>query len=914
MRFRFRHFTPWLLLLLAVWGLWLHRLAARDLSFDEAATWYIAQRPLPEMISYLREAIYEHPPVYYTLMHFWIEATGTGEFTLRLFSVMVGLTSLPLLGWATRRTLAGAMRGLIPAFLLAAMPGFVYYARNARMYTLGVVWVVLSSGIFLRGWLNARSWSRWQAFVLLGIVHLLAIFTHYYLLLPILVQPVILLLLRRWRPLLAWAGLHSLLALPGLVWLAVSPGLQASARGFRLFPQAPPLQEVAQLLRLLLFSQEVRPPFPTLYTFLALTGFGLLLALIRKPSSAAALWLACLLLLPLALVYQLPRAPAERYVLFLFPPLAWALSFLPAAAFRLPRPWWPAGALLSLALAGGLSTNGLSHVLNPREGGYGHTLRRVQLCAQPKDGVLFYGPWQWLLFRYYDPGGLPPITTLPPQAPPRLSPEEAKPVLEDLIRRYNRLWVVPAAVDDVDPSHFVEGWLNTHAHPVWRTADFMLYLPPLPSGVPSRSIGAVFNETLRLEKVEWEATTLPAGHPLRFTLHWVSRRPLSGNVRVSLMLRDRSGNTWDEAHVIPGEWAHPPSQWQPGESILDRQGLMIPAGAPPGDYTVYLLVVDERTKEPLQTSAGSEIALFPLQVEEPPAEEATKARSCVFPEPTPLTFCSPEGVSCLTLVSGGSPEHVYPGYPIPITLHWTVPRGTLPDLSLRLEVASWRNVLGLPPSLSVTVPVTPDYPPSRWSPGRLVTQKLSLPFPVETPAGPALLRLTVIGPDGKPWSTPANQQSISLGNLMVQRRPVLRHLPSGMRRIRVAFGDAVELRGYRIEGEARPGGTLRLTYIWHARERPPAVYAVFNHLMTADGVLVAQQDGQPQGGRWPTTHWLSGDDVEDHYILAIPSDAPPGPYRLSVGMYDAMTGERLPAVQEGQRLPEDRLFLPLPDN
>ncbi len=911
---RFRQFVLWILLLLVVWGIWLHRLAARDLSFDEVATWYIAQRPILEMLRYLREAVYEHPPVYYALMNVWIRLTGAEEFALRSFSVSVALLALPLAGWAVRRTPAGVGRGLIPALLLAAMPGFAYYARTARMYALGVVWVVLSSGVFLRGWLNTRSWPRWQAILLLGGVHLLALFTHYYLLFPILVQPLILLLLRRWRPLGAWLALHTFLALPGLGWIAIAPGLQESARELRLLFQAPSAPTVAHLLRLLIFSQEVRPPLSTLYFFLTLAGLGLLLAAILSRSRTAVLWLLCAVVVPLVMVFQLPRVPAERYVLFLLPPLAWSLSLFPTALFRLPGSWRWFAVLVSLALAGGLSTNGLSHVVNPRPGGYGHTLMQIRLCAQPGDGVLFYGPWQWLLFRYYDPGGLPPITTLPPQAPPRLSPEEAEPVLEDLIRRYDRLWVVPAAVDDVDPPHFVEGWLNTHAHPVWRTAEFALYLPPLPAGGPSHLVGMDFGDALRLESVEWEALALPAGSHLRFTLYWRPLRPLPGNVRVSLMLRDRWGNTWDEAHVVPGEWAHPPSRWKPGSLVLDRQGLTIPAGAPPGEYAVYLFVADEQTGEILETPAGAEIALFSLNVGEPPVEQASADLRCALPEFSPTTFCSPDGAHCITLVGSGNSQKVYPAHPLLVTLHWTLSNGTSPDVSLRLEIVSWRNLLGGVPLTSETIPVLSEYPPSRWLTGRLVTQRVHLPIPVDMPAGPAQLRLSVIGPDGTSWRTSSGRSSIPLSTLVIQHRPVLRYMPWGVRHIRVAFGNAVELRGYRVEGEARPGGTLRLTYIWYARERPTAIYAVFNHLMTVDGVLVAQQDGWPREGNWPTTFWLPGDYVEDHYVLTIPPDAPSGPYRLSVGMYDATTGERLPAVQEGQRLPEDRLFLPLPNN
>jgi hypothetical protein len=62
-----------------------------------------------------------------------------------------------------------------------------------------------------------------------------------------------------------------------------------------------------------------------------------------------------------------------------------------------------------------------------------------------------------------------------------------------------------------------------------------------------------------------------------------------------------------------------------------------------------------------------------------------------------------------------------------------------------------------------------------------------------------------------------------------------------------------------------------------------------------------------------TVQWQPGDVIEDHYTLQIPPDAPPGPYVLYTGMYNAMTGDRLPAFQGGERLIEDRWLVPLPD-
>ena len=63
----------WCLLLMLAWGLWLWRLDdASDLSFDEAATYFIAHRPLLTVLSYLQKAVREHPPLYYVLVWGWM--------------------------------------------------------------------------------------------------------------------------------------------------------------------------------------------------------------------------------------------------------------------------------------------------------------------------------------------------------------------------------------------------------------------------------------------------------------------------------------------------------------------------------------------------------------------------------------------------------------------------------------------------------------------------------------------------------------------------------------------------------------------------------------------------------------------------------------------------------------------------
>ncbi len=931
----------WGLLLLLAWGMWLYHLDASDLTFDETATYTVAHRSLVEILTRLRASVREHPPVYYLLIHVWMRAAGAGEFSMRLFSVGAGLVALALTGWLARLALGrrAAAGPLMTALLLAFTPGMAYCVRNARMYSLVLVWATLSAGLFLRDWLPENKWPRRAALFSLAMVHLLALFTHYYLLLFILVQPLVLLVARRWRPLLAWCALHLVPALAGLLWFWLAPGLQATVSSMaHLASSAPLLAQMLSLLDRIIFSPIISTRSHLLYALLASVGGGVLVALWRRRT--VGMWLTLTLLLPLTLAYALPQSPAPRYLLPLLPFAALALAFLCLTPFHLIRPRWLAWGTsggLALATVWLLVAGGLHNAIFYERSNYGRVLATIHAHARPGDALLFYGPWQWLQFHYYDPGGMPPHLALPREAPPHLDPAQAEPELERLITQYERLWVIPAAVNDVDPAHFAGGWLRTHAHPVWDTPYFSLYLPPLPPDAPSRPAEVTFGDALRLESVAWEPEPLREGDALRLTLHWRPLHPLDEDVRLALKLTDATGHIWDSAYPIPGMWACPPSEWQPGQVITDYEGLTIPWGAPPAEYTVSLGVAGASSGRVLSAGEEPDAPLLKLTVGEIPPTPVPApplgnldhrlylplvARQTP-PRPPVLyglphaddaaTFRQPDGPVRLSL-AGYEPGGVrfQQGYPVPLTLHWLAPQRPLPELDLRLRIVhpTW---LGLRSEtvLTKTIPLAPTYPAPLWSSGRLVTLPTALMLPPDAPTGRAWVTLEVLGEDGVPWQTERGG-ALPLFEITVEGRPVLRRMPNGLTPAQVDFGDEIGLRGYRVEGEARPGGALHVTYAWYARTRPSTIYAVFNHLVAADGSMVSQADGWPQGGRVLTTQWQPGEYVEDDYTLTIPPDAPPGPYTLYVGLYDAASGERQPALMDGQRLPADQLSIPLP--
>ncbi len=114
-----------------------------------------------------------------------------------------------------------------------------------------------------------------------------------------------------------------------------------------------------------------------------------------------------------------------------------------------------------------------------------------------------------------------------------------------------------------------------------------------------------------------------------------------------------------------------------------------------------------------------------------------------------------------------------------------------------------------------------------------------------------------------------------------------------------AFGPAesplIHLLGYDLAPAAsHPGDDLRLTLYWQAAGPIARSYKVFNQLLAADGGVIAQNDAFPGLGAYPTQLWQPGEFMESSFVLPLPADLPPGPYRLITGFYDEANGVRLP--------------------
>ena len=122
-----------------------------------------------------------------------------------------------------------------------------------------------------------------------------------------------------------------------------------------------------------------------------------------------------------------------------------------------------------------------------------------------------------------------------------------------------------------------------------------------------------------------------------------------------------------------------------------------------------------------------------------------------------------------------------------------------------------------------------------------------------------------------------------------------------IQQVRARFAELAELEGYELKTLSLEDGSIlvQIGLSWRSLSQFDQIFYVFVHLLAADGTRLAQSDSIPAEQGYPTTCWRPGQLVSDMHRLVLPTHAPPGPYRLQVGLYRLETGERLPVYREG---------------
>jgi hypothetical protein len=195
------------------------------------------------------------------------------------------------------------------------------------------------------------------------------------------------------------------------------------------------------------------------------------------------------------------------------------------------------------------------------------------------------------------------------------------------------------------------------------------------------------------------------------------------------------------------------------------------------------------------------------------------------------------------------------------------------------------------------------HPTRNWQVGELLHDRHTLVIPRD--ARPGLYRLRAGMYHQPEPGVILGMGDVEIGLLAVKEKAAAPTLPPSQT-TGLTFGGTILLRGYDTVPLA--DGQLLLNLIWESKERQRVNWSVFVHLLDAGGNIVAQTDGQPRGGAYPTTVWAVGELVADPHLLAHPAGLQ-GDYQLAFGLYNPETGERLLIINSQGDVVGDHLVL-----
>ena len=204
-------------------------------------------------------------------------------------------------------------------------------------------------------------------------------------------------------------------------------------------------------------------------------------------------------------------------------------------------------------------------------------------------------------------------------------------------------------------------------------------------------------------------------------------------------------------------------------------------------------------------------------------------------------------------------------------------------------------------------------PASAWDPSLYVQDRQRPILPGDLPAARYQVRVGLYDQaSGQALTTGEGESSVYLQDIQV-----LYHFPLDVKRFPgrdwYRFGEQATLLGFDLSRASLSAGeTTTLALFWRAEETVARRLKRFVHLVNGDGNIVAQWEGWPVDGTYPTDLWLSQHNIADELTLSVPASAPPGEYHLVVGLRDPDTLERPEVVRRGSEpLPERAVTLPV---
>ncbi len=100
---------------------------------------------VPSLLRVIGEDEPGHAPLFYFIEYLFCMAFGSTPFTMRLACAIISVTTLPIIFWLAFETYKSRVIATLTTALAALSPLLIYYAQEARDYSLGILFMTLSS-------------------------------------------------------------------------------------------------------------------------------------------------------------------------------------------------------------------------------------------------------------------------------------------------------------------------------------------------------------------------------------------------------------------------------------------------------------------------------------------------------------------------------------------------------------------------------------------------------------------------------------------------------------------------------------------------------------------------------------------------------------------------------------------------
>ncbi|MBI1257308.1 MAG: hypothetical protein GC204_07545 [Chloroflexi bacterium] len=553
------------ILLLAATGRILH-IGDQSMWLDEGISYWNQKQP--DMIAWISVKDV-HPPLYFWLLHLWIQLTGTTAVAMRMFSALVSMLSVAAVVPLARliaRNRSRAEYWLIPilaALLLAMSDSEISLAQDVRMYSLRTLLALASVFFYLR-WSRKPGGRR----AALWVITLVALYHINYIgVFMGAIEGLHALFFLRGRKRIGAIGLLAVSGILFMPWFVIwgwgqrntDPGIDAALPsnwgtlvelGFKYFSQMWPLMIGLMLFGLVRYEDgriQWRP---------------------LNSTALLALWIGFTVSVTFVINFWLDFLSPRR-ILLLSPALA-ILTARGLANFKNPARIF----LVAVIVIYGVATVDDYYPKAP----WNKVADNLALYAQPDQLVLMEIYRDDFTMDYYIDQD---ISTHTPRESLRLwredRPKEYPDALISEIDQYPTVWLVHWSPDQSAFRFLAQtGHVQTAKMSVKHLDDFLdVYrfdqLPETPVAQFTNGL------TLRMDQI------LPDAQ--RVDLWWSAEQTPAVDYSVSAFVLNDAGQLVAQSDGFPFLNARPTSSWQPGEVVYDPHPLDLSSLAP-GHYTV----------------------------------------------------------------------------------------------------------------------------------------------------------------------------------------------------------------------------------------------------------------------------------------------------------------------------------------